>query len=81
MSTSIDCKEFGIWNLEFIKTLDAKEPRALLTKGRSTENSAVPVFIPERIGRERAEVYYYKTCLVCGDFYASLGSESLILFF
>ena len=23
--------EFGIWNLEFIKTLDAKEPRALLT--------------------------------------------------
>ena len=23
-------REFGIWNLEFIKTLDAKEPRALL---------------------------------------------------
>ena len=28
--------EFGIWNLEFIKTLDAKDPRALLTKDRST---------------------------------------------
>jgi hypothetical protein len=31
-----DTIEFGIWNLEFIKTLDAKEPRALLTKDRST---------------------------------------------
>ena len=28
--------EFGIWNLEFIKTLDAKEPRVLLIKDRST---------------------------------------------
>ena len=42
--------------MEFIKTLDAKEPRALLTKDRSTETSAVPMFIPERIGRERAEI-------------------------
>ena len=41
--------------MEFIKTLGAKEPRALLTKDRSTETPRVPVFIPERIGRERAE--------------------------
>ena len=30
-SNSTPLVEFGIWNLEFIKTLDAKEPRALLT--------------------------------------------------
>ena len=45
-------REFGIWNLEFITTHNAKVPRVLLTKDRGPSLLRVPVFVPVRGGRE-----------------------------
>ena len=68
--------------MEFIKTLDAKEPRALLTKDRSTVTPRVPVFIPERIGREERKNLYSRRLPFVRILYASLGLEKpFVLFF
>jgi hypothetical protein len=63
----------GVWSLEFIKTHDAKEPRVVLGKGRSTENSAVPPFVPVRVGREERKIYIVMRLPIVRFLYASFG--------
>ena len=67
--------EIGNW--KFIKTHDAKKPRAVLGKDRSTGTPRSHRSDLCELGGKREEVYIVKDCPLCEIFTHLLGFESL----